>query len=481
MTASPAEATLRRTAGAATLWSLGVGYVISGDYFGWNFGLREGLPAMLAATAIMAAMYVALCSCIAELACATPVAGGPFAFARRAFGPAGGFFTGLVVALEYTIAPAVIAAGLAGYAEGWLAAIVPEHAAALASWTPVVAYASCIAINLAGAAVSLRALFVVTALAAATLVAWAIAVALALPDDAWSRLLAQPGAPLSTRRIAAALPAAGWFFLAIEGVPMAAEESRDPVRDLPRGMLAAMATLAVFAAMVALLGPLATGVAPLAESGNPLPAAIEVGYGRGVWFTIVTAVGSVGLFASMLSIVYAYSRQIFALARAGHLPPWLARTTARQVPAAALVVPGLVGLLALTVTGWLAPDGVAPADLLMQVAVFAALASYLAIAASFWRLRGQAPTLPRPYRTPGGRVTAAAVIVLAAVALLGAGLFGVAAGHALMTLLAVLAAGGVYFVLVVRPRIAGHTLAQELAIIAAAEHGAAAADDDATS
>src|SRR5262245_61702361 len=98
------------------LWALGVGYVISGDYFGWNFGLRAGgLGGMAIATAIMATMYTCMILSIAELATAMPVAGGPFAFARRALGPAAGFVTGLAVAIEYAIAPAVIATGIAGY------------------------------------------------------------------------------------------------------------------------------------------------------------------------------------------------------------------------------------------------------------------------------------------------------------------------------------------------------------------------------
>ncbi|HWB77854.1 MAG TPA: ethanolamine permease, partial [Nannocystaceae bacterium] len=116
MAASTDEPALRRTAGPWLLWALGVGYVISGDYFGWNFGLsRGGVGGMVVATLVMASLYTCLVVSLAELASAMPVAGGPFAFARRAFGRWGGFATGTMVALEYTIAPAVIAAGIAGY------------------------------------------------------------------------------------------------------------------------------------------------------------------------------------------------------------------------------------------------------------------------------------------------------------------------------------------------------------------------------
>lgn len=462
MAAPTDEPALRRTAGPWLLWALGVGYVISGDYFGWNFGLREGgLGGMVVATLVMASLYTCLVFTLAELATAMPVAGGPFAFARRAFGRWGGFATGTMVALEYTIAPAVIAAGIAGYVAG----LVGDPDGTLARWLPLVSYVICVGINLAGSHVSLRALLVVTLLAALALVAWMIAVAVAAPSLALPTLGdARPGA------IAAALPAAGWFFLAIEGVPMAAEETRDPARDLPRGMIAAMLTLGVFALAILWLAPAALGVDALAAASNPLPAAIEALLGRGVVFVLVTVVGLVGLFASMLSIVFAYSRQIFALARAGYLPAWLAHTNARKVPARALVVPALLGLVALELAAQLGPVDVPAPDLLMQVAVLAALVSYVAATASHLRLRAREPELPRPYRTPLGRVLPSAALVLSLVALVAAMRYGVGAAVAVAIIAAVLGVGSLYFAMVVRKRLADRTLDDELAIVRAAEH-----------
>ncbi len=460
---------LRRTAGPGLLWALGVAYVISGDFFGWNFGLRDGgWSAMFVATAAMAVLYGALVACIAELAAATPVAGGAFAFARRAFGPLGGYLTGIAVAIEYTFAPAVIAVGLGGYLAGWLG----DPGGVVSTWTPVVGYVACVAINLAGAAVSLRALLLVTVLAAAALLAWAAAMVVALPPGGFAPLGAAVSQLPSIAAVAAALPAAGWFFLAVEGVPMAAEETHDPARDLPRGMAAAMITLVALALLVLTLAPLGGGVQAIAQAGNPLPQALAALGQRGAWFTLVSAVGLVGLFASMLSIVYADSRHLFALARAGHLPPWLARTDRRGVPRTALLASAAAGLAALVLAGPLAPAGVAPADLLMQVAVFAALASYVAIAASHLRLRAQAPSLPRPYRTPGGPLLPLLVMGLA----LAGGLAGAwsvpAAGRALAILGGLLAVAAIDFVWIVRRRLAGRTLEQELAIVRAAELGA---------
>ena len=82
------ERGLRRYAGVWSLWALGVGAVISGDFFGWNFGLRAGgFGGLFLATVIITAMYAGLCFSIAEMAAALPHTGGAYSFARSAMGP----------------------------------------------------------------------------------------------------------------------------------------------------------------------------------------------------------------------------------------------------------------------------------------------------------------------------------------------------------------------------------------------------------
>ncbi|RYD03456.1 hypothetical protein N752_19955 [Desulforamulus aquiferis] len=81
---------LKRCAGPLLLWGLGVGYVISGDYFGWNFGIAAGgFWGLFIATILMAIMYITMCLTIAELATAIPFAGGAYAFGRSAMVPGG--------------------------------------------------------------------------------------------------------------------------------------------------------------------------------------------------------------------------------------------------------------------------------------------------------------------------------------------------------------------------------------------------------
>ena len=104
---------LRRYAGVGSLWALGVGAVISGDFFGWNFGLAAGgFGGLLIATVIITLMYVGLCFSIAEMAPALPHTGGAYSFARSAMGPWGAYVTGLAENMEYVLTPAVIVVGI---------------------------------------------------------------------------------------------------------------------------------------------------------------------------------------------------------------------------------------------------------------------------------------------------------------------------------------------------------------------------------
>jgi ethanolamine permease len=464
------ERSLQRSAGPVLLWGLGVGYVISGDYFGWNFGLNAGgFLGLLVATAIMAALYLALIFSIAELASAMPVAGGPYAFARRALGPWGGYATGLAVTIEYVVAPAVIATGIGGYVAGMFAAPPPWVADAV----PIAAYAIFVGINLLGSRTSLRLLLAITVLSVLVLLVWAIAV---LPHVHWSRLHdlpADPGAttllPHGPWGIVAALPAAGWFYLAVEGVPQAAEETRDPARDLPRGMIAAMLSLIALSFVVLLLAPAAAGTAALAQSANPLPAAIEAVSGRGTIYWIVTIVGLAGLVASFFGIIFAYSRQIFALSRAGYFPRWLSRTNRHKAPHWALVVPAIVGWGTIQIVdAW--NDGKVPtADLLMQVAVFAALASYVIMMVSHLVLRRREPAMPRPYRTPGYPLTPMLALVLALVAMSSTLFYGGSAATVVVGAAVMMGVGLLWFVLYSRHHLVAHAPEEEGALVRAAE------------
>jgi ethanolamine permease len=396
-------------AGWVLLVGLGVAYVISGDFAGWNFGLGEGgWGGLLIATLLMATMYTAMVLSLAELSSMIPTAGGGYGFARRAFGPWGGFLTGTAILIEYAIAPAAIAVFIGAYCESLFG---------IGGWMVYLAfYIVFVGIHLYGVGEALKVIFIITAVASVALLVFVLAM---VPHFSVDKLFdipvtdavgASPFLPFGYVGIWAAIPYAIWFFLAIEGVPLAAEETKNPQKNLPRGLIGGMLVLLCFAALILTLGPGGSGASILMDAGNPLVQAVESpnAYGGQTWVSqFINLVGLAGLIASFFSIIFAYSRQIFALSRAGYLPRFLSLTSGRKSPVLALVIPGVIGFL-LSLSG--------QGDLLILIAVFGATVSYVLMMASHIALRMKEPGLARPYRTPGGVVTSGIALVLACIA-----------------------------------------------------------------
>ncbi|WP_236700440.1 ethanolamine permease [Allosalinactinospora lopnorensis] len=333
------------------------------------------------------------------MASALPAAGAGYGFTRRAMGPLAGFATGTAVLIEYAIAPAAIAVFIGGYVEA-----LGLFGVANAWPVYLVCYLVFIGIHLWGVGEALRVMFVITGVAMVALLAFVLGM---IPQFEVSNLFdieptgaagASAFLPFGYAGVLGAFVFGIWFFLAIEGVPLAAEEARDPKRDMPRGIIAGMTVLLVTAACMLVLAPGGAGASTLADSENPLPEALRAAYGGNTALAdFVNYVGLAGLIASFFSIIYAYSRQLFALSRAGYLPRWLSVTGRRKTPYMALIVPGSIGfLLAATVA-----DG----DQLINIAVFGATVSYALMMIAHIVLRRREPGLVRPYRTPGGIFT----------------------------------------------------------------------------
>jgi ethanolamine permease len=270
---------------------------------------------------------------------------------------------------------------------------------------------------------------------------------------------ASPFLPFGVAGVLAALVYGIWFFLAVEGVPLAAEEARDPTRDMPRGIIAAMAVLLLFAASILITAPGGAGAAVLQDSDNPLPLAVRTAYGGDNWLAqFINYVGLAGLVASFFSIIFAYSRMLFALSRAGYLPRGLSVTGRRKTPYLALIVPAALGfaLASLTRNG----------ALLIDIAVFGATVSYVLMMVSHIVLRVREPDLPRPYRTPGGVVTTSVALVLAAAAVVATFVVDPVAAAITAGIFVVAVA---YFWLFSRHRLVANAPEEEFAAIARAE------------
>ena len=446
------------TAGWILLAGLGVSYVISGDFAGWNFGFAQGgFGGMFIATVLIALMYTCMVFGLAELSATIPTAGGGYGFARRALGPVGGFLTGTAILLEYAIAPAAIAVFIGGYTGALLGIDGPIIYALF--------YTVFVGIHLWGTGEALKIMLVITAVAVLALLLFVVGM---LPHFSWDNLT---DIPVNTEAVGAsvwlpegywgiwgAIPFAIWLFLAVEGVPLAAEESKDPAQDMPKGIITAMLILLLLGGLVLFLAPGGSSAALMADHAAPLVGALQHVYGESsVLATVVNVVGLAGLIASFFSIIFAYSRQVFALSRAGYLPRWLSVTSARKVPTLALVVPGVFGFL-LSLTG--------AGDLMITMAVFGATLSYGLMMTSHILLRLREPDLERPYRTPGGVLTTGIALLLSVVAF--ASTFVVSREAALWSAVfyAVLVA---YFVLYSRHHLVAQAPEEEFEALARAE------------
>ncbi|HIB53970.1 MAG TPA: amino acid permease [Nitrospirales bacterium] len=312
---------LKRFAGVWSLWALGVGAVISGDFFGWNFGLASGgFGGLLVATVIIAVMYVCMCFSIAEMSPALPHTGGAYSFGRSAMGPWGGFITGLAENIEYVLTPAVIVVGIGSYMSSIFNDLVGMQVPDPIWW--FLFYAVFLGLNIVGVEATFKFTIFITFLALGILAVFWIG---AIPHFSMENALNMPPEdgnsvwfPKGLSGVTAALPFAIWFYLAIEQLPLAAEESHDPKRDMPKGLMYGILTLIIASFLTLFLNAgIEPGSAEVGTSSDPLFLAFKTIFGDGVGASLLSLVAVAGLVASFHTIIYAYGRNIYSLSRFG--------------------------------------------------------------------------------------------------------------------------------------------------------------------
>lgn len=439
------------------LMSLGIAYVISGDFSGWNYGIAYGgWVGMLIAFIVMGAMYLFMVFGLAEMSSAMPTAGAGYGFARRALGKVGGALTGFAILMEYTIAPAAISLFISAYIQSLgLFADVPTVAII------AVFFIIFVGIHLIGVGEALKVIFAITAVAFVALIAFVVGM---VPHFDVANLFNIPPTdgnsvmfPNGVSGVLAALPFGIWLFLAVEGVPLAAEESTDPKRDMPKGIIGAMLTLVVTGALVVLLTAGGAGAAFAGASDAPLVDCLNAVGESGI-ATFVNYLGLAGLIASFFSIVYSNSRQAFALSRAGYLPKFLSLTGSRKTPYAALIILGAIAFALAAII----QDGAT----LLNIAVFAACVSYAMMNLSHIVLRKKEPNMERGFVVPGGVVLTSIAFVLSLVAIVSTFIVD---AFAATCALVVLAALMVYFFVYSRHHLVGNAPEEEFEALKNAE------------
>ncbi|HEY8895803.1 MAG TPA: ethanolamine permease [Niastella sp.] len=365
------------------LWALAVGLVISGEYFGWNLGWDvAGTGGFFIATILVTVFYVTFIFSFTELTAAIPQAGGPFTYAYKALGPLGGVIAGYATLVEFLLAPPAVAFALGSYVH-FLHPALPVLPIAIGC------YVVFTIINMLGIKESAMFSLIVTLLAVAELLVFMGIVA---PGFKWENFK-QDAMPFGWGGVFAAIPFAIWFYLAIEGVAMVAEEVKDPQRTIPKGYISSIVTLTLLALGVMFFTGGVTNWHNLSRIDYPLPEAISIVLGKqNSWTKVFAGIGLFGLVASFHGVIISYSRQIYAMARSGYLPEVLARVHTRfRTPHVAMIAGGIVGIIALCLgnTGQV-----------ITLSALGAVVMYIISMISLLVLRRKQPAMERPFKVP---------------------------------------------------------------------------------
>ena len=374
---------LKKALSAIHLWSIAVALVISGEYFGWNYGWGvAGTVGMLIATLAVTVLYITFVFSFTELTTSIPNAGGPFTYTYKALGPIWALVAGYATLIEFLFATPAIAYALGSY----LHFLYPSLNVIQ---TAIGCYILFTVINLLGVKESAIFTLVITLLAVAELLVFMGIVAPHFKMDNFMH----NSMPFGWSGVFAALPFAIWFYLAIEGVAMVAEEAKDPQHTIPKGYILGISTLVLLALGVMISAGGITDWKNLSDIDYPLPESIGIVLGKdNSWTKVFASIGLFGLVASFHSIILSYSRIIFSLARAHYLPSFLSKVHSRfQTPYWALIMGGIVGVIAI-LTG--------KTDKLIILSVLGAVVMYIVSMVSLFVLRKKEPLLERPFVAP---------------------------------------------------------------------------------
>ncbi|EOQ90222.1 ethanolamine permease [Leptospira yanagawae serovar Saopaulo str. Sao Paulo = ATCC 700523] len=367
------------------LWGMAVGLVISGDYFGWNFGwAKASFWEFGIAILWIAIFYLMFALCFTELAASIPQAGGPSAYAKRALGDSFGFFTGYLVLVEFLLAPPAIASALGGYIH-FLFPMIPSFGAGIGMFLLL------LFINLTGIKQTARFELLVTIIAVFGLLLYLSLLLPFLPNNQIPKLPDLES--LSLPSILLSIPFAIWFFLAVEGVALAAEEVKHPEKDIPKGYIAGIFTLLVLAGMIFVFTASVTSTEEVSGLEYPLSFVLHKLYGEGsIWPILFTFIGLFGLVASLFGIILGNSRLLYAMSKSGYLPLYLSKLSHKSfVPQNAVLTGGTLGIFCMVFLD--------TAELI-SISALGACGMYVFSLVSYLALHKKEPNLNRPYKAP---------------------------------------------------------------------------------
>jgi APA family basic amino acid/polyamine antiporter len=396
---------LKATLSWPHLVALGVGAIVgTGIYTLTGIGAGLAGPAVILSFALAGAVCACAALSYAELATMMPVAGSAYTYSYAVIGEPVAWIVGWSLILEYTVVCAAVAVGWSAYAAGVIHSLHLGIPDALLSGPqtggvlnlPAVLISLTVAGLLAlGTRESATVNFLLVIVKLAALSAF---VFLALP--AFDNAHFAPFAPNGIYRLTpdgmklGIVPAASLIFFAFYGfdtISTAAEETKNPGRDLSIGIVGSMVLCTLIYMIVAAAAIGAAPVASLAKSAEPLALILRELH-HPVAANLIGIAAIVALPSVIMAFLYGQSRIFFVMARDGLLPRALSRVSPRTGTPVLMTV--LTGIWAAIISG------VAPLKAIAELANAGTLCAFVAVAVCMMLLRMREPARPRVFRTP---------------------------------------------------------------------------------
>lgn len=432
------------------LWALGVGAVIGGDFYGWQATLIAGFSGMLIIMAFVTVLYVLLAFSIAEMSAMMPTGGGPYVFSLHGIGPRAAFFAGLAETLKV-----VVTVGTTFYTIFvYLDALFGLGSNYGPLWWALFAGVF-IGLNIMGVEATFRVQVFATLLSVLMLVIFYVGAATQLDYNKWvvQQDMQYSNWSDSIQGISFGL----WFYFGIEELPLAAEETINPEKNMPRGLMASILTLIVLSFATAIFScTIDPGALGMYEAAAPLVVGYRSVFGDTTttsWFTWITVIG---IISSTHSFVFCMGRLLYAIARDGYFPEFLTKTHPTRGSAYMALITGGVFALIVDIVLHYAIGDVHLGSVLIDLALIGGLISYTFQLVSFIMLRINEPDRHRPYRSPFGVPGAVLCLVLCAISLFSIIYSGASSNDfraSVIVAIVVFALGTVYFFKSVKPRL----------------------------
>ena len=424
----PEHHRMARTLSWPHLVAMGVGAIVgTGILTLIGVGADRAGPAVLLSFAVAGAICACAALCYAEMATMIPASGSAYTYSYATLGEIFAWVVGWSLILEYSLVVSTVAVGWSGYAVGFLKGLGINLRDGLTHGPALVGGLATNDLHLANPGINVPAIVIIavvagllmlgtresarinTALVVLKIATLTLFVAVALPHFDPANL--HPFAPNGFGSVAddhgvkyGVMGAAAIIFFAFYGfdaISTAAEEAKNPERDLAIGIVGSMVACTVIYIIVAAAAVGAVHYTVFSKSAEPL-ALILRSLGSGGVATVVAAAAAIALPTVLLAFLYGQSRIFLVMARDGFLPPALAKISTRGTPARITAVTAVfVAILA----------GLLPLDVIASLANAGTLCAFVAVAACVLVLRRRSPEARRPFRTPGAWVVAPAAIL----------------------------------------------------------------------